>query len=144
MPKPYRLFYCFYYYLFGFWIIKFPKQIIPSLDKTTCQFSFDYMKKGFSHHNFLFADYLEYAPENKWFFTQRKFAFRAINTKLWYTLPSLTVCETNNNEIKYGLNSTFIRKWSKTNLEFCTWNPTIVAKNLKERCNIETNLLNSL
>lgn len=125
MPKPYRLYYCLYYYLIGFWTIKFPQKVKPSLDKIFCKYRFDSTFKGFSHHNFLFADYLNYIPENKWFFTQRKFAFRTINSHQWYLLPSLTVFNVNNNKIKYGLNSSFIRKWSKDNLEFCTWNPHI-------------------
>lgn len=122
MPKPYRLYYCLYYYLIGFWVIKFPQPIEPFSDKIFCQFQFDSAFKGFSHHNFLFADYLKYTPENKWFFTQRKFAFRIINSHQWYSLPSLTVYNNKNNKIKYGLNSTFIRKWSNNDLEFCTWN----------------------
>lgn len=125
MPKPYRVYYCLYYYFIGFWVINFPKLAKPSLDKVFCRFYSDSKLKGFSHHNFLFADYIKHIPENKWFFTQRKFAFRVINTNLWYKLPSLTVCHSYNNKIKYGLNSTFTRKWSKKKLEFCTWNPSL-------------------
>ncbi len=124
MPKLYRVYYCLYYYFIGFWIIKFPKQIKPSLDKITCQFYSDSNLKGFSHHNFLFAD-LKHNSENKWFFTQRKFAFRVTDTNHWYKLPSLTVCHIYQNKTKYGLNSTFTRKWSKKDLEFCTWNPSL-------------------
>lgn len=121
MPKPYRIYYCLYYYLLGFWVIKFPKKIKPSSDKLLCRYYFDFMLEGFSHHNFLLVDYLKYTDENKWLFRQRKFAFRKINTNQWYSLPSLTVCNIKDNEIKYGLNSTFIRKWLNSDLEFCTW-----------------------
>lgn len=128
MPKPYRLYYCLYYYFVGFWVIKFPKHIEPSLDKVFCQYYFDNLLRGISHHNFLLANHFEYISENKWFFTQRKFAFRVVDTQQWYSLPSLTVYSANNNEIKYGLNSTFIRKWASKDLEFCTWNPLFAVE----------------
>lgn len=116
----YKFYYRIYYVLVAYWMIKHPKEVKPPTITIPCRFYHDPNFKGVRHHNFLFVPN-EYRPENKWLFWKRKFAYRIEGEKTWYRLPSLTIWEVNEKEIKYGLNALFVSNYINLKIEYLTY-----------------------
>jgi hypothetical protein len=102
------------------WIINHPKKVSPPTSFLYCRFYHDPNLKGCRHHNFLFVP-KKYRPENKWLFWKRKFAFRIKGEAGWYQLPSLTIWEIGEKEIKYGINSLFVLNNIDHDIEYISY-----------------------
>ena len=111
----YCVYYRIYYILFGIRTINNPKNVNPPPESIPCQTEIDTeMRK---HHNFLYAP----VKPLKWTYWRRKFAFREIGTKQWFSAPKLTPWSNENGITKFGLNYTFVQKYVNKQLEFTTW-----------------------
>lgn len=111
----YRIYYRIYYYFFGVKTINNPKRANPPFDSISCQTEIDPEIR--KHHNFLYAP----VKPMKWLYWRRKFAFREIGTKEWFSTPKLTPWSTENGITKFGLNYTLVQKYADKRLEFVTW-----------------------
>lgn len=116
----YKIYYRVYYILFAYWMINHPIKVKLPLNILHCRFYHDPNLKGYRHHNFLLVPN-EFRPENKWLFWKRKFAYRIKGETEWYQLPSLTIWEINDKEIKYGLNALFVSNYINLKIEYITY-----------------------
>lgn len=116
----YKIYYRAYYVLIAYWRINHPKKIDPPTSILYCRFYHHPNLKGHRRHNFLFVPN-EFRPENKWLFWKRKFAYRIRGETEWYQLPSLTIWEINDKEIKYGLNALFVSNYINLKIEYITY-----------------------
>lgn len=112
----YRIYYRIYYLFYSKKRINNPNPVTPPTTAVRC---LSELKNQGKHNSFLYAPVIPL----KWRFWKRRFAFKIIGDSTWYELPSLTPWSVDNytNNTKYGLNSSFVQKWSKKELEFITW-----------------------